>query len=96
MRLSHTEYRDLFEEAVYACWRWKTGASEPTVEVEGRPRRISAVFKNLWCCSDLLPGELAVLVEDMDGSKQFTFAGAARVLKPLVKARVANTKAAEA
>jgi hypothetical protein len=64
-----------FEEALEAFEAWAPYIAEPSVEFEGRPVPISAVFGRMRRCSDLLPQRTLALVCDVVGDRAATFDG---------------------
>ena len=54
-----------FQDALDALEDWELGHDEPQIEVNDRQVPISAVFRRLWTCTDILPSRTLDVVEDL-------------------------------
>jgi hypothetical protein len=85
-----------FRDAVEAYEAWPPGASEPTIDYEGRSLSLSAVFNALTGSTDILPTDMLLDVKayltkpiSSDGPfEETTFSTAARVMNILVRKRL--------
>ena len=84
------DVRDAFLEAIEACFLWKAGEPEPTVELRDAEVSIRVLCVQLWNCSDFLAGSDAMRFELLCGSRAGTYGSAARALKPWVVAQSAS------
>lgn len=87
--------RDTFGDALWAFSEWN-GGPEPTVGYESnyveRQIPISAACKLVRNCTDILPGHLYGLVEELFGENlRCTYAAAARAMLAAIKERVKAT-----
>lgn len=78
-----------FQDALEAFEGWRPGEQEPSVDCDGKPTLISAVFGRMRTCTDVMPirilDEVQSLVDDRAlaalESPAATYAEAARVLR---------------
>lgn len=54
-----------FQDAIDAFEDWQAGSPEPVVKVDGKDVLISAIFRRMWKCTDILPSRVANAVEDL-------------------------------
>ncbi|MET0598461.1 MAG: hypothetical protein ABWZ57_11405 [Mesorhizobium sp.] len=85
-----------FEEALDAFEAWRPGQPEPSVDCDGQPTAISAVFGRMRSCTDILPvrilEEIAAALDEPAlaefTASQTTYAEAARILRALCVERL--------
>lgn len=85
-----------FEDALDAYQAWAEGMPEPSVECDGKPTAVSAVFGRMRTCTDILPVRVLDEVLAVVGNRslvglaanQATYAEAARVLRALCVERL--------
>ena len=54
-----------FQDAIDALEDWELGSDEPQIDVNEKRVTISAVFRRLWTCTDILPARTLAVVEDL-------------------------------
>lgn len=54
-----------FQDAVDAFEDWQAGSPEPVINVYGKDVLISAIFRRMWKCTDILPSRIANAVQDL-------------------------------
>ncbi|MGH6762735.1 MAG: hypothetical protein ACRECW_14235 [Phyllobacterium sp.] len=54
-----------FQDAIDAFEDWQAGSPEPVINVYGKDVLISAVFRRMWKCTDILPARIASAVHDL-------------------------------
>lgn len=54
-----------FHYAIEAYEDWESGQAEPSVTVNGKPTRISVIFRRLWNCNDIIPNHTLDAMRDV-------------------------------
>ncbi|MEP9371890.1 hypothetical protein [Mesorhizobium sp. KR1-2] len=90
-----TMLHQAFHDALEAYEGWAVGTPEPSVDFEGSPVFISAVFGRMRTCTDILPVRTLDAVRDIAGASaselsedQVTYAHAALLLRALCVERL--------
>ena len=87
--------RDSFLEAIDGCESWESDETEPTIEVgySGEQLSVSEIFRKLWNCTDIMPGNDFDYLANMDVyPKKRTYAAAARALLEHYKNEIAKLR----
>ncbi|MFK4824359.1 hypothetical protein ACI0FM_06100 [Paenochrobactrum sp. BZR 588] len=62
-----------FHHAIEAYEDWESGQAEPSVIINGKPTRISVIFRRLWNCNDIIPNHTLDAMRDV---VPYTYVGA--------------------